>query len=224
MTEAIFDSWTDQYDAWFDNSIGRFIKEVESELLLKMLSAKSGERILDVGCGTGIFTQDVLQKGCRIIGVDLSSKMLLNASRRLNRKSFNAACADMIFLPFCDGSFDRVFSMTAVEFVVDLKKAVEELNRVTRNGGTIVLTTLNRLSPWADRRIKKAKKGHALFESILFRSPDEIRNVVPEGAVIKTAIHFQKKDPVDLARTIENQHKDKNLDTGAFLVAQWIKE
>ncbi len=100
----------------------------------------------------------------------------------------------MLFLPFADERFDKAVSMTALEFVEDAKGAVADLFRVTKKGGVIVVTTLNSLSPWAARRKKAAAKGHLLFERMIFRSPDDMRAIVPVNGVVKTAIHFQKDD------------------------------
>lgn len=223
MSEAIFDAWTDQYDAWFSTPIGRLIQQVESEILLDLLAPQSGEHILDAGCGTGIFTRDVLMRGCRITGIDLSEKMLAGAQRKLADQPFEPLAGDITRLPFTPGTFDRTFSMTAVEFVADIEKAIHELNRVTRKGGTIVLSTLNSKSPWADRRRKKAEQGHPLFEQIYFRSPEDLQPYVPKHAVFRTAVHFQKHDPIEDAIFIEESSKEKGLDTGAFLAVQWVK-
>jgi ubiquinone/menaquinone biosynthesis C-methylase UbiE len=224
MSEAIFDSWADRYDAWFHTPVGRLIKEYETELLLGQLTPRSDETILDVGCGTGIFTQAVMASGARITGVDLSTAMLRVAVDNLGGGAFQAACADMMTLPFKDETFDRAFSMTTVEFVPDIRGAVEELNRVTRSGGTIVMTTLNSLSPWAERRTQKARNGHSLFQHVHFRSPDDLRTCLPENAVIETTIHFQKDDPLPVAMAAEEKGRENHLDTGAFIAAQWIKQ
>ena len=113
--------------------------------------------------------------------------------------------------------------MTAIEFVKDAQRTVNELFRVTREGGRIVVTTLNSLSPWADRRMHKAKKGHSIFEKIIFRSPDEMRSVVSANAVLKTAIHFQKDDDPEEAPEIEREGRKRGSMTGAFLAVRWEK-
>ena len=223
MATALFDTWTDRYDSWFDTPPGRLVKQYESRLLLELLAPLAGEKILDAGCGTGIFTQGVLDSGAVVTGVDLSAPMLKKAVHRGPETGFTCACADMLSLPFPDNYFDRVFSMTAVEFVADAGQAVAELSRVTRKGGTIVVTTLNSLSPWAEQRTRKAENGHDLFKDIIFRSPDEMRNLVPENAVAKTAIHFQKNDPVPDLPGIEKAGRETTPDTGAFLAVKWNK-
>ena len=222
-TKALFDSWTSKYDAWFETPSGMLIQQYESDLLLELLNPLPGESILDVGCGTGIFTRDVMTRGPRITGVDLSEPMLRIAVDRGAGKNFTGICANMCALPFANESFDKVVSMTAIEFVRDARQAVDELNRVTRQGGCIVLTTLNSLSPWAERRRQKAKTGHSLFQEIYFRSPEEMRRLVPADPVIKTAIHFQKHDTISEAPKIESNGKKNHPDKGAFLAVQWNK-
>lgn len=221
MTAAIFDTWTEKYDRWFDTPQGRFVKAYESRLLLDLLRPMPGEQILDAGCGTGIFTEDVLNQGAAVTGADLSLPMLQGAVRRTDGNAFSCTRADICALPFPDNSFDKAFSMTAIEFVADAQKVIAELGRVTVPGGIIVVTTLNRLSPWAEKRTRKAKQGHDLFRSIYFRSPDEMRALVPETAVVETAIHFSKNDPVADIPGIEETGRKDTPETGAFLAVRW---
>lgn len=222
MNTALFDSWTDKYDRWFTTSSGRLLKKYETELLLELLYPQPGEKILDVGCGTGIFTEDVLDCGTTVVGIDLSLPMLKIALERTRDDAFSGLCSDMCALPFPDNSFDKVFSMTAIEFVADAEKAIAELNRVTRKGGCIVVTTLNSLSPWAIERQKNARDGgHSLFQNVSFRSPQDMRLLVPHPCVIKTAIHFQKNTRVEDIPEIELQGNREHAETGAFLAVQW---
>lgn len=223
MNTALFDSWTDKYDRWFTTPSGRLVKKYETELLLEMLHPQPGERILDVGCGTGVFTEDVLDYGTTVVGIDLSVPMLGIALERTLDQDFCGLCSDMCALPFPDNSFDKVFSMTAIEFVADAEKAIAELDRVTRKGGCIVVTTLNSLSPWAVERHKKAQDGHSLFQNVCFRSPQDMRLLVPQTCVIKTAIHFQKNTQVGDIPEIELRGNREHSDTGAFLAVQWYK-
>jgi ubiquinone/menaquinone biosynthesis C-methylase UbiE len=219
----IFDDWAEKYDLWFETPMGRLIKGYESELVLKMLAPKPGEVILDAGCGTGIFTADILEAGARVVGLELAFDMLCHAKTRCSGRTFQAVIGDMQKLPFDDDSFHKAISVTAIEFIQDAKIAVEELFRVTRPGGCIVVATLNSLSPWAQRRKEAAKKGHPLFKHAIFRSPEEIKSFSPAEGIIETAIHFEKNDNPEIAPKIERSGNEKGLNTGAFLAARWIK-
>ncbi len=219
----LFDEWPEKYDRWFETPIGALVKKYENELLLDLLQPRPGESILDVGCGTGVFTLNILACGPRLAGLDISIPMLKQAEFKTAGYPFRGVVGDMSFLPFADECFDRVVSMTALEFIADGRKAVADLFRVTRKGGVVVATTLNSLSPWAVRRKKKADKGHSLFERMIFRSPDEMRAMAPVEGLVKTAIHFQKNDDPKRAPEIERDGQRRKLDTGAFLAARWVK-
>lgn len=224
VKSELFDDWPDRYDQWFTTPIGRLIKVYESDLLLELLTPQPGEQVLDVGCGTGIFTMDILRAASvRCVGIDLSLPMLRRARNRTDGFPFTVVAADMRRLPFAAQSFDRVYSMTALEFVNDAVAAIAELNRVTRPGGTIVVTTLNALSPWAVRRKEKAHSGHELFVNMTFRSPQEMRSLVPGAAKVRTAVHFLKDDDPKRAVLLEAEGKKKNKDTGALVALAWEK-
>lgn len=224
MKTALFDTWTEKYDSWFETLVGQYVKKYELSLLLELLAPQKGDRILDAGCGTGVFTWDVVNQGGEVVGLDISAPMLAKGNHQMTGMNFSGVCGDMCALPFSDNSFDRVYSMTAIEFIPDGAKAIAELNRVAKKGGCIVVTTLNSLSPWAERRIQMASQGHSLFKNIIFRSPDDIRVIIPEKSVIKTAIHFRKDEPIENIATIEETGNILQLETGAFLAAQWVKK
>jgi ubiquinone/menaquinone biosynthesis C-methylase UbiE len=219
----LFDGWPETYDRWFTTPIGSLVKKYEGQLILGLLEPKQGEIILDAGCGTGVFTLDILLSGSQVIGLDISLPMLIRAGKKLKEFPFQIVLADMLNLPFPESSFDKVVSVTAVEFIEDAKGAVEELFRVTKKGGSIVVATLNSLSLWALRRRAKAEKGHTIFEKAIFRSPDELLHLAPFRGVAKTAIHFQREDDPEKAVIIEHEGKKKNFNTGAFVVVRWQK-
>jgi ubiquinone/menaquinone biosynthesis C-methylase UbiE len=220
----LFDEWPEAYDRWFTTPIGSLVRRYETELVLNLLSPKQGEIILDAGCGTGIFTLDILSSGSKVIGLDLSLPMLRRAEKKLKGYPFQIVLADMLNLPFPESFFDKVVSVTALEFVEEGKAAVGELFRVTKRGGRILVATLNSLSPWALRRRVEAKERHTLFEKAIFRSPDELRSHAPAAGVVETAIHFQKGDDPERAAEIEKEGKRKRLNTGAFVAVRWEKK
>jgi ubiquinone/menaquinone biosynthesis C-methylase UbiE len=219
----IFDDWPEKYDLWFETPMGRLIKGYESKLVLRMLMPDPDEVILDAGCGTGIFTADIIETGAWVVGLELSLTMLHRALTKCGGQTFQPVIGDMRRLPFADASFHKAVSITAIEFIQDASIAIGELFRVTKPGGLILVATLNCLSPWAPRREKAGKKGHPLFKHAVFRSPDEIKGLAPVEGMIQTAIHFKKNDDPDIAPEIEKAGTERDLNTGAFLVGRWIK-
>ena len=219
----IFDEWSSQYDQWFQTPVGRLVLGYETSLVLELLEPQPGERILDAGCGTGIFTGEILTAGARVVGLELSGPMLAVARAKLAERPFVPLRGDITRLPFADQVFDKTVSITALEFIPQGDQAVSELLRVTRPGGLVVVATLNRLSPWAERRSKAAQEGHELFKHALFRSPAELAALSPLPAKIQTAIHFPKDGEVAQAPELEHQGRSQGWETGAMVAARWHK-
>jgi len=219
----LFNDWSEKYDRWFETPIGRLIKGYEQELISRMLNPGHGEAILDAGCGSGVFAGDLIEAGAHVAGLELSPVMLRRALAKFAGRAFYPIQGDMITLPFADSSFDKTVSNTAIEFISDAGSAVDELFRVTKPGGVIVVSTLNSLSPWADRRQKAAQRGHPLFEHVFFRSPEEMLDLSSVKGTFKTAIHFEKETAPPLARKIEEVERKREPDTGAFLAVSWEK-
>jgi len=219
----LFDDWPDRYEKWFTTPIGALVKRVEWELIDDLLKPGPGEFILDAGCGTGVFTLDMISCGARVVGLDLSLSMIKKARQKGASSQLRIISADIIRLPFLENSFDKTVSITALEFIPDGQKAIKELFRVTRKGGTLVVATLNSLSPWAERRREEGQKGHSLFSKAFFRSPGELAALAPVKGESRTAVHFLKEEDLDRAGEIERKGKLKDLGTGAFLAARWIK-
>jgi ubiquinone/menaquinone biosynthesis C-methylase UbiE len=219
----LFDEWPVAYDRWFTAPIGSLVRKYEAQLILDLLKPKQGEIILDAGCGTGVFTIDILSPGSQVVGLDISLPMLIRAGNKLKEFHFQMVLADVLNLPFPQSSFDKVVSVTALEFIEDAKDAVGELFRVTKKGGWIVVATLNSLSPWASRRIAEARERDTIFRKAIFRSPDELRSLASVKGVVKTVIHFKKEDDSERAVGIEREGRRKNLNTGAFVAVRWQK-
>jgi len=222
-TYRLFNDWPEKYERWFTTRVGRLVRKFEGDLLAEFLRPEEGEEILDAGSGTGVFTLDILERGARVTGLDISLPMLKYSVRKCRNYPLFPVAGDMIALPFKDNYFDKVISVTALEFIPDAGRAIQEMFRVVKPGGVVVLATLNSLSPWAARRSQNAKQEHAIFKSAVFRSPDELRRIVPLPGVIKTAIHFLPDVDPSRAAIIEQRGNAENSDTGAFLAGCWEK-
>lgn len=131
------------YDAWYETPRGRWIGEREFSLLARMLDARPGETLLDVGCGTGYFTRRfVRETKLKVTGIDIDPGML--AFAQANTSDIEFALGNAECLPFAGASFDHVVAVTSLCFVTDELRAVREMLRVSRR--RVVLGLLNRHS------------------------------------------------------------------------------
>jgi ubiquinone/menaquinone biosynthesis C-methylase UbiE len=112
--------------------------------LMEMAAIQSGERVLDLACGTGLVTfraADVAGSGGEIVGTDISDGMIeyctrIATERGLQNTKFQRMEAEKVGFP--DASFDAVLCGLGMMYVVDFAGAIREMFRVTRPGGRAV--------------------------------------------------------------------------------------
>ena len=95
---------------------------------------------LDIGCGTGIHTQALANKGAAATGVDIAEGMLAQARKMYSDPIFVEGSA--VDLPFCDSQFSTVFSSMALQWVSDTGLVANEIARVLKNGGLAELAIM----------------------------------------------------------------------------------
>lgn len=167
-TAACFDDLAPEYDAWADSPLGQAYGEDVHIRLVDLLEASPGDRILEVGCGTGNLLLSLPDIGVDRVGVDSSDAMLRIAHQKARKMDCGVqlehACAEA--LPFDDASFDAIYSVNALEFAADQERAVREMVRVLKPGGRLILAVLNRRSLWgAAQQLKRpfASKDNAYY-------------------------------------------------------------
>jgi trans-aconitate methyltransferase len=110
----------------------RFVSDLAGEVL-SWLAPRAGERILDLGCGDGVLSEQLQAMGCRVIGVDASAGMIAAARAR----GLEARLADAHELAF-DGEFDAVFSNAALHWMTRPGKVLDGVSRALMPDGRFV--------------------------------------------------------------------------------------
>jgi trans-aconitate methyltransferase len=105
------------------------------EALLELLAPRSGEYILDLGCGTGQLTQQIANSGAEVRGIDLSEALIDRARNNYPHLQFSVEDARDFN---CDRSFDAVFSNATLHWVKPPEAAIESIYRCLKPGGRFV--------------------------------------------------------------------------------------
>lgn len=101
--------------------------------------------ILDVGCGTGHYIQEMLIRNHQVVGSDIAFGMLMKAKQKLNNFKNNSSLihANIENLPFDDEAFDAIVCIGVIEYLPDPRKALKELNRLVKNEGVVIVSAPN---------------------------------------------------------------------------------
>jgi ubiquinone/menaquinone biosynthesis C-methylase UbiE len=123
--------------AAYERLMGRWSRRV-GEVFIDWLEAQGDLRWLDIGCGTGVFTEQVLRRcsPAALVGIDPSAEQLAFARGRAGLGAVEFHVGDARDLPFLDNSFDMAAMALVIHFVPDPAKAVAEMWRSLRPGGT----------------------------------------------------------------------------------------
>jgi ubiquinone/menaquinone biosynthesis C-methylase UbiE len=137
---GLFDLWSNFYDAPL---VQRLTYRPEQDAVLRELRRIPHQRVLDVGCGTGILTSRIKSefKQADVVGCDFSSGMLRRAARGSHGPAWVRGNA--LQLPFADATWDVLVSTEAFHWFPDQNTALAEFFRVLKPGGRLLVSLIN---------------------------------------------------------------------------------
>jgi SAM-dependent methyltransferase len=128
--------WSTDPEGWAQSAEWRLRPLYER--VLERLDPHHGMRLLDAGCGSGLFAAMAAERGAAVTGVDAARGLVAYAQHA--RPGARFVVGDLEHLPFADGGFDRVAALNSVLYAAAPRRALAELARVTAPGGQAVIT------------------------------------------------------------------------------------
>ena len=120
--------WAQHFEPWFSPMY---------QVVLKQLELSDKDRLLDAGCGSGLFTHLATRTGAEVIGVDAAQGLLELA--RLRNPQISFLQEDLETLPFKDNNFDVVTGFNSFQYAGSFENALQEAKRVLKPGGRLIL-------------------------------------------------------------------------------------
>jgi ubiquinone/menaquinone biosynthesis C-methylase UbiE len=192
----------------YERFMGRWSRSI-GEKFLVWLDPPAGAQWLDIGCGTGAFSELILRRRSpqSILGIDPSSAQIDYARKKFPDLTFEIA--DSMDMPFGDNAFDVVASALVFHFIPDRGRAFAEMKRVLKGGGLVGGYTWKRTATANFAPYAAMMRGATQIGAEALSSP-----LVPEGSPEGMRASLQSAGFADIAVTeIEVTQSFLNFDT-----------
>lgn len=150
-TKAFYDKIAGVYDLLAERS-----EQPVRETGLQMLDARAGQKMLEIGFGTGrtlVELAEAVGPSGRVLGIDLSEKMLEVSQKLLREKRLEGrvelVCGDALHMPYASETLDGVFTAFTLELfdTPEIPQVLAECRRVLKPGGRLVVVSMSRVNP-----------------------------------------------------------------------------
>jgi SAM-dependent methyltransferase len=149
------DLWNGNPRDWADLQEPQFVPMYQAVLDRAVVGA--GAKVLDVGCGSGLFLSLAAKRGAAVSGLDAAGALLDIARERTPGGDFRTG--DMEELPFADGAFDLVTGFNSFQFAADPVNALKQAKRVAKPGGTVTMAVWGAAKDCEAAAVVKAMGG-----------------------------------------------------------------
>ncbi len=222
---------TDRYTSEYSNC-HQYSYLVRMEHVLGLLQ-EEGKKVLDIGCGPGIYTQELIERGHTITSIDIAPGMIERASKKFSdaigqdRVSFRVG--EIYDLDGMQGYFDVIMCIGVISYIPEIKKFLKQLTSLLKPGGYAVIQISKKYSPKSFdeeivypsiQRIKKiiAPRAPGFDSEVIlvgYRTGEFDRLCSDSGLIMEEEVHFDYTFPVinilakrfslSLARFLENR-------------------
>lgn len=226
----IFDSIAPEYDDWYTGEVGSLAHSLEREMVMKFIDPHPGETVLDLGCGTGIYAIDLALMGLHVTGIDISEEMLAVAAQKASNLNLSIVLkqADIGKIDFGNEAYDKVISISAMEFFPNPAEVIRRAYQAVKPGGRMVFATIGAGSSWSALYESKAKADpDHLFNRATFYTGRQLMDLFSEGkSSLAGCLYFPpdlKPFSREAALAIEKQAIASGDATPAFVCGLWEK-
>ncbi len=179
----------DEYEAWYKTPFGEYADRLEQKAVFGLAGCVEKRLLLDMGCGTGRYSILFSKRGAEVVAVDSSIEMLSFAKEKIKREGLKISLILGVAekLPFKERCFDLAVSVTSLCFVESPQRSIEEMDRVAKKGGKVVVGALNKWSFYSLGKRISTKFKESVWSRARFYSIKELKLLL-EGATWRSTL------------------------------------
>lgn len=169
----------------------------ECSILLSWLDPKPGEKILDVGCGDGFYTEKIARKGAEVTGIDIRKKALIRARNRALSQKLHFIEMNAEELDFPENYFDKVISFCVIEHLQDDEKTLRQIARLLKPGGRLFISADSLSNPGLKTEEKESHRRR--YHVNQFYNLEVVSNKLQQANLKLERSRFVLSSPLALA-------------------------
>ena len=216
-----FDIAAERYDQWYETTEGAMYDRLEKKAVSKYFRQNvRGMKLLEVGCGTGHWSQFFSDCGFEITGIDISERMIKIAQgKNIANASFQVA--DSHSLPFANNSFDVTAAITTLEFVHDAELVLQDMVRCTRKPfGQLLIGMLNASAPLNRNRQQNPESSYAKARLFYTDQLEKLLSKYGKTQLFTAGFIPRQKRLLPLSPFIDAVGRFLHLPYGVFIAGQ----
>ncbi|MCX8159587.1 MAG: methyltransferase domain-containing protein [Candidatus Saccharicenans sp.] len=164
---------------------------------MRWLDPRPGEKILDVGCGDGFYTERIASKGAEAVGIDIRQKALNKARNRSSSPKLNFMEMNAEELDFPENYFDKVISLCVIEHLQDDERTLRQIARSLKPGGRLFLSADSLSCPGI--RAKEKESHRRRYRVNQFYDREVVLNKLQQAGLKVERCQFVLSSPLALA-------------------------
>ncbi len=197
-----------EYEQWFDDNEFVYKSEIQA---IERLIPENG-RGIEIGIGSGLFAKPLgIFEGC-----DPSEKM----RKRATEKGLSVIDGIAENLPYMTESADFILMVTTICFVDDVDKTFEEINRVLRPNGKVIVAFVDKDSPVGQQYLKAKEKSIFYKDATFFSTKEVLKLLKNHNFIVDATLQTVFGNMNDINET---QHPEKGYGEGSFVVIRATK-
>ncbi len=186
---------------WAGSKIAEFDYVQTKKALLRSLDPTESDRILEIGCGPGTWTDLIASRCSKLVAVDISEKMIEKAKENIHNDNVTFINSDFTDHDFKE-KFDKIFSVRVFEYIPNKKDLFKKACSLLNPGGELVIITKTKDSLWDF--YKRLKKSLRFYDRNSF---DEVR-----------LYSWYENIPIDLVKTLLEKSKFSIVDISPVII------